>query len=111
VTVTPRTLRALLIAMSVVALAFFMSAYVFIYVLYNGVVSTESIIEAAYYAAQTVTTVGYGTWERPALGTVFEPHSILIMRAWSVFFMGLGSLAFAVFIGVVVSIFIPPDKG
>lgn len=91
-------------------MTFTMSASVFIYVLYGGVVSIESLIEAGHYAMQTITTVGYGNWESPALKTtVFDPHSVLVMRAWSMLFMGLGATAFAVFIAVVVSIFIPPE--
>ena len=109
-TPTPRTLIALSLAAFVLFLAFVSAATVYIYVLYGGVVSRKSLIEAGHYAMQTVTTVGYGNWEVPASGVPFDPEAVLTMRAWSILFMGLGSVTFAVFVGVVVAILIPPES-
>ncbi len=107
--ITRDTVSALLLAMAVLAGTFAASSATFVYVLYGGTLTKESAVEASNYAMQTVTTVGYGNWETPALKTTtFDPTAVLWMRLWSVLYMFLGGTAFAVFTAVVVSIFIPP---
>jgi hypothetical protein len=81
--------------------------------MYDGYLSTENVIEALNYAAQTVTSVGYGNWESPAIKPLVPmdrtERRILRMRGWSVLFTILGSAAYTAAVGVVVSIFIPPS--
>jgi hypothetical protein len=107
---TPRTLRALGLAAVVLLFTFVFAASVFLYVMYDGTITVESLIDASHYAMQTVTTVGYGTWETASSGERFDSSAILVMRGWSILFMGLGSIAFAVFMGVVIAILMPPES-
>ncbi len=78
--------------------------------MYDGHVTEESLIEAANYAVQTVTTVGYGNWENPALQQTPAPPDwparVLVMRAWSALYMLLGASIFTALTGVVVAIFV-----
>jgi hypothetical protein len=66
VTITRRTLRSFGLATTVLGIAFVSSMVAFVYVLYGGAITTESVIEGSHYAMQTVTSVGYGNWESPA---------------------------------------------
>jgi hypothetical protein len=81
----------------------------YIRVMYDGAVTTESAIEAASFAVQTVTTVGYGNWEKPAM-QVEEPSGwkdrVLEMRGWSSVYMLLGATLYTLLTGVVVAIFL-----
>ena len=81
-------------------------------IMYDGVFTRESVIEGVNFAAQTLTTVGYGNWETPAVphDVPDRPARILTMRLWSIGFMILGASLYAIFLGIVVSIYIPPSR-
>lgn len=85
----------------------------FVYVMYDGHVSRESLIEAGNFAAQTVTTVGYGNWETPAITPLVSMPNAelrrLHMRGYSIAFMILGATFYAAFTGVIVAALIPPN--
>lgn len=70
----------------------------YIRILYGGVVKTESVIEAASFATQTATTIGYGNW----VPATMKPDDcrILAMKAASVPFMILSAGLFATIIGI-----------
>jgi hypothetical protein len=108
--ITRGTLRSLAVAGGLLLAVFLIASAIFISTMYAGRITQESVIEASHYAMQTVTTVGYGNWETPALTTTtYSPEDRLAMRGYSVFFMGLGAVVFAVFVAAVVSIFVPPS--
>ena len=92
-------LRILLFALFVAVLLFGMA---YIDIMFNGDISAESLTEAAYYAAQTVTTVGYGNWVPK--GVDAQDPRILEMKLVSVPFMLLGATLFAVIIGIVANL-------
>jgi hypothetical protein len=79
--------------------------------MYGGQWSYESVIEAGNFATQTVTTVGYGNWETRALGSQVEAAQVLAMRGWSILFMLLGSVFYALFTGLFVAMLCPPSSG
>lgn len=85
-----------------------LAGWTFVHVMYDGSYTSVTLIEAANYAAQTVTTVGYGNWESPAKKPVAPMSNtedrVLKMRFWSVFYMIAGATAYAVFTGVIVSV-------
>lgn len=58
---------------------------------------------SAYYAVQTVTTVGYGDWKPENNQVQITPEQVLRMKLDSVFFMLAGATAFALLIGIVTS--------
>ena len=77
--------------------------------MYDGRVTRESVIEATSFAAQTITTVGYGNWETPArsLGAALPPNQgerVLRMRMWSVPIMLAGATLYAILIGLWVAL-------
>ena len=77
--------------------------------MYDDRITVESVVEATNYAAQTITTVGYGNWETPALsiGNPLPPNhaqKIFRLRALSVPFMILGATLYALLIGVWVAL-------
>lgn len=77
--------------------------------MYDGQVNNESLVEAASYATQTMTTVGYGNWETPALGIKHQDHAkrVLQMRGWSALHMLFGASFYAYIVGAIVSMTIP----
>ena len=77
----------------------------YIVVMFDGRVDQESIIEALNYAAQTVTTVGYGNWVPTHWN--FEQDStlhqrVLFMKLLSVPFSLIGAFVFSVTIGMAI---------
>ena len=89
-------LTSLLLALMLI----FGTAY--IYIMFRGNVTAESLVEAANYAAQTVTTVGYGNWV--PRGVEEDDSRILEMKRLSVPFMLCGATLFAVIIGIVANL-------
>lgn len=65
------------------------------------------LVEAANYAMQTVTTVGYGNWVPPRVEKAAQENDekaqdkILRMKAYSIFFMFAGGALFAAAVGVI----------
>lgn len=65
------------------------------------------VIEAANYAVQTVTTVGYGNWVPPSVEQAAQHQDanaqdkILRMKGFSVVFMLAGGALFAASVGVI----------
>ena len=92
-------LRILLFALFVAVLLFGMA---YIDIMFKGDITAESLTEAANYAAQTVTTVGYGNWVPK--GVDAQDPRILEMKLISVPFMLLGATLFAVIIGIVANL-------
>jgi hypothetical protein len=91
-----------------------LAGFTFLSVMYDGSTSDEALIEAVSFATQTVTTVGYGNWEKPAITPVVQmpqyERRVLQMRLWSSVYMLLGATIYAVFTGVVVSLMVPPNR-
>jgi hypothetical protein len=78
----------------------------YIDVMFDGQVAFESTIEAANYAAQTVTTVGYGNWV-PSAWDLKAPElarRVLIMKEASVFFVLIGASIFCTVVGLVANL-------
>ena len=70
----------------------------YVRVMYDGVVSSESLVEAANFATQTATTIGYGNWI-PAAMKADDPR-IPVMKAASVPFMLASAALFSAIVGV-----------
>ena len=98
--------RALLPWIVVLLLLAVIASVAFIEAMYDGETNAESLIGAAYYAAQTVTTVGYGDWIprhislRAEAGTSPYREKLLAMKLFSVAFMLFGAFIFACIIGI-----------
>ncbi len=78
--------------------------------------SIDNSIEAANYAVQTLTTVGYGNWDGPLkaqhLPEAEEAKLMLRMKAYSVLFMAIGGTLYVWVTGAVVNYFIAkPQTG
>jgi hypothetical protein len=69
---------------------------------------SATVIDAANYAVQTVTTVGFGDWTVPLAQPAPEKEDLnrrlLQMRGWSVVFMLFGASLYTTLTGVVVAI-------
>jgi len=74
----------------------------YIWVMCDGTWSFHCLVEAANYATQTITTVGYGNWTH---GLHEEDSRILWMKAGSVPFMLIGALIFGMFVASVVKLY------
>lgn len=72
--------------------------------------SYEAWVEGAYYAVQTVTTVGYGNWESPTVIMRYKPRpdlyalKVLHIKQLSILLMLIGATLYAVIIGVVANL-------
>jgi hypothetical protein len=81
------------------------ATYAYIDVMYDNDINRESVIEGTSFAMQTVTTVGFGNWEHPALGDREPNHMerVLTLRALSIGFMLFGATFYMLLTGVVVA--------
>ena len=70
----------------------------YVRIMYDGVLSSESFVEAANFATQTATTIGYGNWV-PAAMKPDDPR-IAVMKAASVPFMLASAAFFSAIVGV-----------
>jgi len=92
---------AILISLVVFA---FLSTAAYHWLMFGPNVSWESSIEAANYALQTITTVGYGNWVPASWDPVNDKelqNRILYVKAVSVPFMLVGGSLFAVLVGII----------
>lgn len=71
----------------------------YILIMFEGKIDARSVIEAANYSVQTVTTVGYGNWVPP--GIPENDPRILMVKLLSLPFMLSGPLLFGTTIGIV----------
>lgn len=88
-----------------------LASKVYINEMYGGAITSESLIEGTNYAVQTVTTVGYGNWEVPAMrqGNSIgddDRRRVLRLRGASVGFMLLGGTVYVVLTGVIVALIV-----
>ncbi len=90
---------ALAAATAVVLLS---GSIMYVQVMCDGTWNSHCLIEAANYATQTITTVGYGNWTH---GLNEEDSRILWMKAASVPFMLIGALIFGIFVASVVKLY------
>ena len=86
------------------AVVWIASLRIFIVYMYNDVPSKTAIAEAASFATQTVTTVGYGNWETHPDGARYPTNAISAVRAWSSVFMLCGATLHAVLTGLMVTV-------
>jgi hypothetical protein len=76
-------------------------------VMYDARWDGPSTTEAVSFAVQTLTTVGYGNWEAPAMGELPDKsRRVLSMRKWSIFWMLAGATFYSLFTGVLGSLVI-----
>jgi hypothetical protein len=75
-------------------------------VMFDRQVSAASVIEAANYASQTVTTVGYGNWvpSNWDLASADLAARVLRMKEASVVFVLIGGALFAILTGLVANL-------
>lgn len=78
----------------------------YIRIMFEGKIDARSVVEAANYSVQTVTTVGYGNWVPP--GVPEDDPRILIMKLISVPFMLSGPLLFGTVVAFVANLVIVP---
>ena len=107
-------MRQLASPLLLLAFVCFGAAYTFIQVMYDGYVSQETVIEALNYSVQTITSVGYGNWEQPAVQPLVpmprHEQRVLRMRAYSIVFMLIGAATYTATVGAAISIFLPTSS-
>jgi hypothetical protein len=94
----PRQLHALYPLLASLLVLMVIAGTDYIRVVYSGQMSPESLIEAGNYAAQTVTTIGYGNWKPHWLEE--KDLRVLTMKLHSIPFMLFGAALFGATIGI-----------
>jgi hypothetical protein len=86
--------------------AIYVGSFAYIDVMFDGRITSESIVEGLNYSTQTVTTVGYGNWV-PSQCRMDDPivqRKILKMKSLSIPYMIFGVLYFTFGIGIIVNV-------
>jgi hypothetical protein len=78
------------------------SSQIYIVIMFGGIVSSESVVEALNCSVQTVTTVGYGNWE-PA-GIADRAQKVFWVKVLSLPLMVFGAALFAAAIAVAIDL-------
>lgn len=77
------------------------SCKTYIDVMYDGRWDPISRVEGLNFAVQTLTTVGYGNWEKPAMGEVpNQAQRVFLMRRWSIVYMVAGATYYTLYTGI-----------
>ena len=95
--VFPWMLVLLIIAVAALTLD---GADTFIYEMYSGNRSAETIVEGFNFSVQTVTTVGYGNWPLRSKALTATNDQFVELRAYSIFLMAMGASLFTVTMGM-----------
>ena len=72
----------------------------FIYEMYSGNRSAETIAEGFNFSVQTVTTVGYGNWPLRDHSLTATNDQYMELRTYSIFLMAMGASLFTVTMGM-----------